>query len=213
MMAIFLNYPPADYSSKNRQGWQNTYLKDDLGKVIQVRGMGRTSPFWTVTLDYDRPVSDPTEAFNMSVFISALRSLQGGAVQCFFYTPSPWDWWDDAPAGVADGTNLTFPFGGCNLVAIDQLLPVVKLNGTPVPQYAVGGINPVWTVAALPDDLYNRWAVVFDAGHAPALGSVVQVSFMGCRLLLGQLIADPGEQTVPGYARLQFTVQLQGEEV
>jgi hypothetical protein len=212
MMAIFLDCPPADYSSKSRQGWQNTYIKDDLGKVIQIRGMGRTSPSWTVTLDYDRSVSDPTEAFNMSVFLSALRALKGGAVQCYFYTPSPWDWWDDAQAGVADGSNLVFPFGGCNL-AVDQLLPVVKVNGATVPQYVVGSSDPVWTVVELDDDQYNRWAVMFAADYTPAAGSVVQVSFMGRRLLLGQLIADPGEQAVPDYARIQFSIQLQGEEV
>jgi hypothetical protein len=207
-MTTFLNYPLADYGSKNRQGWQNTYIKDDLGKVIQVRGMGRTSPFWTVTLSYDRPLSNPTDAFSMSVFLSALRSLQGGAVPCYFYTPSPWDWWDDTPAGVGDGGTYTFPFGGSNL-ALDQLLPIVMVNHVPIPQYGTDGLH--WTVAPVTDDEYNRFAVTF--ATAPASGAVVTVSFMGCRLLLGNLIADPGEVTVSDYARVQFTLQLQGEEV
>lgn len=176
-MATFLNYPLADYGSKNKQGWQNVLVKDDLGKVIQVRGMGRTSPFWIVTLSYDRPISDPTSAYAMSVFLSALRALQGGAVQCYFYTPSPWDWWDDAPAGVGTGSLYTFPFGGTNL-AVDQLLPVVKVNGVVAPQYTGGGLQ--WTAAPYFDDPYNRFAVTFVT--PPAAAAVVTVSFMGCRL-------------------------------
>jgi hypothetical protein len=210
MMAVFFDAPLPDYGSKAAQAWQNTLIKDDTGKVIQVRGNGRTTPFWTVTLGYDRSVSEPTSAFEMSVFLSAIRALRGGSVQCYFYTPSPWDWWDDAPAGVGDGTNLLFPFG-CDFL-VDLLTPVVKLDGVARPQYDVGVTDPIWTVETLDDDAYNRWAVTFAAAYVPAAGVVVTVSFMGRRLLLGNLIQDPGAISPVDYAELQFSLLLQGEE-
>ncbi|MGD1146982.1 MAG: hypothetical protein ABR961_03395 [Thermoanaerobaculaceae bacterium] len=213
-MTAFLNYPLPDYNSKNKEAWQNTFIKDDMGKVIQTRAKGRTSPFWTVTLIYLRSLSDPTMAFNMSVFRSSLRALQGGAQPCYFYTPLPWDWWDNAQAGIGDGSTLVFPFGGCNLM-LAQLAPIVFVNGTAVPQYAIGGgsVVPIWTVAEFPGDAYNRWAITWDPSAVPAVGAQITVSFMGCRLLLGSLIQDPGEVTAPGYAQESFQVVLQGEEV
>ena len=219
-MTAFLDYPYADYGSKTNQGWQNTVIKDDLGKVIQVRDKGRTSPFWTVTLNYNRPVSYPVGAFNWSVFQSAVRALRGGAVPCFFYTPSPWDWWDAAPAGTGDGSRVLFPFGGCDL-ATDQATPVVLINGAPLPQFN-SDFFQVWAIAPIGSDPYNRWQVNFGAGgpppgpgdvFVPGVGDVVQVSFMGRRLLFGNLIADPGEISNPAYARIQWSLQLQGEEV
>ena len=217
-MTAFLNYPLADYGSKIAPHWQNTYTKDDAGKVIQVRGKGRASPFWVVNLTYVRPISDPTTAFEMAVFLDAIRSLQGGLVQCYFYTPSPWDRWTNVAAGTGDGETLVFPFGGSNL-ALGQMQPVVMINGVASPQLEIeheGGGPPItysWSVAPMPEDPMNRWAITFDSSVTPASGAVVTVSFMGMRLLLGNLIADPGEISSPDYARISFTLQLQGEEV
>jgi hypothetical protein len=211
-MAIFLNCPLPDWGATIKPSWQNTPIADDMGKVIQVRGVGRTTPIWNVTISYNRALSDQVDAFNMSVFQSAIRSLRGGAVSCYFYTPSFWDWWDDAAAGVGDGTVLEFPFGGCDLAA-DWVVPVVKLDGVARQQYDVGVTDPIWTVATLADDTYNRWAVTFAAGYVPAAGVVVSVCFMGRRLLLGGLSADPGEMAVNRYAGTAFSIQLQGEEV
>jgi hypothetical protein len=97
---------------------------------------------------------------------------------------------------------LNFPFGGTNLQNAVKA-PVVKVAGV-----VQGGF---YTVEAIPGDSLLRWRVAFTAGHAPAAGLVTS-SFLGRRLLLGQIVEDPGESG-SDYSMLNLSTRLEGEEV
>lgn len=194
-MAALLDYPAPDYGSQVLSAWGNKPLRDDSGKIVQIRSLGRTSPLHTVKLGWTAAGVD------LGPFRAALRALKGGFVDCYFYTPSYWEWWDDAAAGVGDGVTLLYPFGGRNVQASPA--PVVKVTGVVQSAY--------YTIEMAPGDSLARWRVSFAAGHAPT--GAVTVSFLGRRLLLGRLSADPGPWGVPDYGQSTLAVELQGEEV
>jgi hypothetical protein len=120
-VATLLDYPAPDYSPAIQEAWGNKVLRDDSGKITQVRGIGRTAPLWTVKLGWSSAGAD------LAVFRTALRALKGGYSDCYFFTPSYWEQWDDAAAGTGDGLKVVFSFGGRSL----QTSPaaVVKVGG------------------------------------------------------------------------------------
>ncbi len=197
-MATLLDYPAPDYGPSVQLSWGNKPLRDDSGKIVQVRSVGRATPLHTVRLGWTRAGAD------LAAFRTALRALKGGYLGCYFYTPSYWEWWDDAAAGVGDGIEGHFPFGGCGVQATPA--PVVKV--ATVVQSATD-----YAIAAAAGDSLNRWQVTFAAGHEPAALAAVTISFQGRRLLLGRLASDPGPLGTPGYGVSTLAVELQGEEV
>ena len=120
-MATLLDYPAPDYGPEATEAWGNKLIADDSGSVVQVRGLGRTAPRWTVKLGWTRAGTA------IAAFTTALRALKGGFTNCYFYTPSFWEWWDNVAAGTGDGSSILFPFGGRSTQASPA--PVVKLAG------------------------------------------------------------------------------------
>jgi hypothetical protein len=130
--------------------------------------------------------------------------LRAGAVECYFYTPSQFEWWDDASAGTGNGVNLLFPFGGTDLQAL-LAAPVVKIDGVTQTQW--------YTVEVIPADSLKRWRIAFTAGHAPADTKPVTISFLGRRLLLGRIQEDTGPMNPTSRNFEELSAVLQGEEV
>ncbi len=144
-MATLLDYPAPDYGPSRLPAWANKALKDDSGTTVQVRA-GRTSPLQRIKLAWSARTGAALVAFSV-----ALRALRGGFVDCYFYTPSFWEWWADVPAGTGTGNSIVFPFGGRSTQATPA--PVVKVGG------AVQTGN--YTIAASGDSL-ARDQVTFD---------------------------------------------------
>ena len=194
-MPSLLDYPTPDYGYDEPGRWGNLYLRDASGQVFNVRGT-RATALRSVRLPW------VAAGVDLAQLMADLDALKGGQVQCYFYTANLWRWWTDAPAGTGDGAELNFPFGGTDLQSA-TMAPVVKVAGV-----VQGGF---YTVEAIPADSLKRWRVKFDAGHAPA-ASLVTCSFMGRRLLLGGLVADPSEGG-PDYLLLSVGALLEGSEV
>jgi hypothetical protein len=194
-MPSLFDYPTPDYGYDEPPRWGNVYLRDASGAVFNVRGT-RATALRSVRLPWAAAGAD------LAQLVADLDALKGGQVQCYFYTANLWRWWTDAPAGTGNGSELNFPFGGTDLQNA-LVAPVVKVAGAVQSAY--------FTVEVIPADSLKRWRVKFEGGHAPASG-LVTCSFMGRRLLLGGLVADPTESG-PDYLYLTVGALLEGEEV
>lgn len=193
-MTDLLNYPAPDVNPPETGAWGNIYQRDDSGKVVQVRTM-RTSPLHRIKLTWAVRTGEA-----MAAFITALRLLKAGQVECYFYTPGFWTQWDAVACGTGDGSELHFPVPGRDLQAGSY---TVYDDGVATSHYAV---------AAYGGDSLARWLITFEGGYAPVTGHVITISFRGRRLLLGRLISDP-DQSVPGWSKVRLSVDLEGEEV
>ncbi len=193
-MVTLFDYPTPDYGYDEPPRWGNIYLRDASGGVFNVRTT-RAIALRSVRLSWAVTGAD------LAQLVADLDALKGGQVQCYFYTANLWRWWTDAPAGTGNSSELNFPFGGADLQNA-VLAPVVKVAGAVQSAY--------YTVEVIPSDSLKRWRVKFDSGHAPT--GVVTCSFMGRRLLLGGLVADPTESG-PDYLYLSVGALLEGEEV
>lgn len=193
-MPSLFDYPTPDYGYDEPGRWSNVYLRDASGGVFNVRST-RATALRSVRLPW------LAAGVDLAQLVAGLDALKGGQVQCYFYTANLWRWWTDAPAGTGNGSELNFPFGGTDLQSA-TMAPVVKVAGVVQTQWYV--------VEVIPADSLKRWRVKFDGGHAPT--GAVTCSFMGRRLLLGSLVADPTESG-PDYLMLSVGALLEGEEV
>jgi len=193
-VTTLFDYPTPDYGYDEPGRWGNTYLRDASGAVFNVRGT-RATALRSVRLPW------AAAGVDLAQLVADLDALKGGQVQCYFYTANLWRWWTDAPAGTGNGSELNFPFGGTDLQNAVKA-PIVKVATV---------VQTEWyTVEVIPSDSLKRWRVKFTAGHAPT--AAVTCSFMGRRLLLGGLVADPTEAG-PDYSMLSVGALLEGEEV
>jgi lambda repressor-like predicted transcriptional regulator len=133
-MATLFDYPLPDEDCEISEVWSNKFLKDDSGKVVQVRGI-RTTPMWNVSLKWQ------TDAATLAALISGARALKGGQSDCYFYTPDYWSQWDGAVMTAGNGSTLVFPFGGRWPVIGSDVVTVggtAKVRGT---DYEIGVAN------------------------------------------------------------------------
>jgi hypothetical protein len=194
-MSTLLNYPAPDYGADERGSWAHGIVRAGGGEIIKVRSRRRTAPAWLVTLGWRRM------AYDLATFEASLAALRDGFYTAYFYTPSFWRRWLAVPAGVGDGSTLTFPFGGTSVAS------------SPAALVYIDGVSQAtdWSIAAKGGDSLSRYQITFGGGHAPALGAVVTVAFTGRRLLLGRLAGDVG-RNAPAWGQLAMAVGLEGEE-
>jgi len=195
-MPTLITLPAPDYPYWSVPLWANQVEYNDQAIAVKVRTV-RSRPVWVLSLRWaQRPPA------TLAVLLDTIHGLAETATEVCLWTPSSVeDRWTLCPVGTGDaGGTLEFIFGAKTMQTGTIL---VYVDGTPTTEF---------TAAAKGGDAAGRWAITFNAGHAPADGKAVTCSYNGQRLLSGWFM--PGSRRrVPRYAAQAFDVTFRGVEV
>lgn len=194
-MPTLITLPSPDYGYALDHVWGNQIEYDERSVVIKARAM-RSRPMLQLTMAWER--RSPAA---LASLLDTLHGLRESVTQVCIWTPSTLeDRWTLCPVGTGDGATLEFIFGA---KAMQTGTITVYVDGTPDANY---------TAAAKGGDAAGRWAITFDAGHAPAVGKSVTASYNGQRLLSGWVLSARTRR-VPGCGFTSLQVTFQGAEV